>query len=69
MNIAIVGPEKYRFQDLVCVELALSLRGSELTSMVPEPSGGEDTEFKWRDGQSLKCLEVQVKGLLIFTEN
>ncbi|MFT8440005.1 hypothetical protein [Acetobacter fabarum] len=62
MNIAIVGPEKYRFQDLVCVELALSLRGSELTSMVPEPSGGEDTEFKWRDGQSLKCLEVQVKG-------
>ena len=62
MNIAIVGPEKYKFQDLVCVELALSLRNSGLSSMVAEPQGGEDTEFTWDDVDGIARLEVQVKG-------
>ncbi len=62
MNIAIVGPEKYKFQDLVCVELALALRGTGLTSMVPEPQGGEDTEFTWDNVDGIVLLEVQVKG-------
>jgi hypothetical protein len=62
LNIAIVGPEKYKFQDLVCVELALSLRNSGLSSMVPEPQGGEDTEFTWGDVDGIAFLEVQVKG-------
>ena len=62
MNIAIVGPEKYKFQDLVCVELALSLRNSGLSAMVPEPQGGEDTEFTWDDVDGIALLEVQVKG-------
>ena len=62
LNIAIVGPEKYKFQDLVCVELALSLRNSGLSSMVPEPQGGEDTEFTWGDVDGIALLEVQVKG-------
>jgi len=62
LNIAIVGPEKYKFQDLVCVELALSLRNSGLSSMVPEPQGGEDTELTWDDVDGIARLEVQVKG-------
>ena len=62
MNIAIVGPEKYKFQDLVCVELALALRETGLSSMVPEPQGGEDTEFTWEDVDGIALLEVQVKG-------
>lgn len=62
MNIAIVGPEKYKFQDLVCVELALALRDTGLSSMVPEPEGGEDTEFTWDDVGGIALLEVQVKG-------
>ena len=30
--------------------------------MVPEPQGGEDTEFTWDDVDGIALLEVQVKG-------
>lgn len=64
MNIAIVGPEKYKFQDLVCLDIGLSLGASGLQSMVPEPNGGEDTVFEWSGAQAIRVLEVQVKGTL-----
>lgn len=64
MNIAIVGPEKYKFQDLVCLDLGLSLGMSGLQSMVPEPNGGEDTVFEWSGARATRVLEVQVKGTL-----
>lgn len=57
LSIAIVGPEKYKFQDLVCVELALALRYTGLTSMVPEPRGGEDTAFTWDDVDGIALLD------------
>lgn len=61
VNIAIVGPEKFAFQDMVCVELALALRGTGSFALVPEPTGGEDARLTWSD-DALSILEVQVKG-------
>ena len=61
MNIAVIGPEKFAFQDMVCLDLSLSLRGSGIYSLLPEPSEGEDARVTWSD--QVQCvLEVQVKG-------
>ena len=38
MDIAVIGPEKFAFRDMACIELALSYRQSETFSLVPEPS-------------------------------
>lgn len=61
MNIAIIGPEKFAFQDMVCIELALAYRHTGKVELVPEPKGGEDANFVWSD-QTPLTLEVQVKG-------
>lgn len=61
MDIAVIGPEKFAFQDMACIELALSYRQFGTLSLVPEPSGGEDASLSW-DGSSVLTLEVQVKG-------
>lgn len=61
MDIAIIGPEKFAFQDMVCIDLALSYRSTEILSLVPEPAGGEDASIKWTSPRDL-LLEVQVKG-------
>ena len=62
MSIEITGPEKFDFQDLVCVELALRFLGGTNLRLVIEPAGHEDAELTIeRDG--LECtFEVQVKG-------
>ncbi|TXL75439.1 ATP-binding protein [Vineibacter terrae] len=61
MDIAIIGPEKFAFQDMACIELALSFRPFGPFALVPEPTGGEDASLTWDDG-ALLTLEVQVKG-------
>lgn len=61
MDIAVIGPEKFAFQDMACIELALSYRPFGSFTLVPEPTGGEDASLQW-DGASSTKLEVQVKG-------
>tara|TARA_Y100000588_G_scaffold43851_1_gene41608 strand:- start:418 stop:843 length:426 start_codon:yes stop_codon:yes gene_type:complete len=61
LDIAVIGPEKFAFQDMACIELALSYRPSGTFTLVPEPSGGEYANLTW-GGASKQILEVQVKG-------
>lgn len=61
MNIAITGPEKFEFQDMACIDLALTYKQFGLCALIPEPSGGEDACLKWSSPSPL-TLEVQVKG-------
>ncbi len=62
MTIAIVGPEKFAFQDLVCVDLAFRLGRHEQAQLFAEPRGSEDAKVCWRDDGVTRTLEVQVKG-------
>jgi hypothetical protein len=61
LTIAILAPEKFAFQDLVCIELGFSLAGTGLISLLPEPQDGEDALLTWVGNRPL-VLEVQVKG-------
>lgn len=61
MDIAVIGPEKFAFQDMACIELALSYRPFGTFVLVPEPKGGEDAGLTWRAPRA-RTLEVQVKG-------
>jgi hypothetical protein len=61
LDIAIIGPEKFAFQDMACIELALSYRPFGTLSLVAEPRGGEDATLTW-DTAPVRILEVQVKG-------
>src|SRR6478609_5799001 len=62
MGIEITAPEKFDFQDLACLELALRLDTSAGLVMFAEPEYGEDAELRFEsEGQSI-TLEVQVKG-------
>ena len=63
MSIATTAPEKFDFQDLVCVELILRFGGDTNATMHIEPLIGEDAELRL----SAQCtsptiVEVQVKG-------
>lgn len=64
MTIAIVGPEKFAFQDLVCVDLALNAMGSGPVTMIPEQAGHEDATLSWPATEETPAvtIEVQVKG-------
>lgn len=46
---------------MVCVDMALALRGTGVFTLIPEPGGGEDARLAWLD-QPPCILEVQVKG-------
>lgn len=63
MSIEIVAPSKYRFQDLVCVHLALQNWDSIDCQLFIEPKNGEDALLvrKRADG-TLSRIEIQVKG-------
>ncbi len=61
MNIAVIGPEKFAFQDMACIELALSYRPFGAFTLVPEPNDGEDASLIWA-AELGQTLEVQVKG-------
>lgn len=64
MTIAIIGPEKFAFQDLVCVDLALGAMDSGPVAMIPEQAGHEDATLSWpaTEGAPTATIEVQVKG-------
>lgn len=63
MNIARTAPEKYEFQDLVCVELALRFENHTGAQLRIEPSEGEDGELTLPQPTGLPLtIEVQVKG-------
>lgn len=62
MSIEIVGPKKYKFQDRVCLLLALQHAQSAHAQLEIEPRGGEDAQLVFDDGLSRNVVEIQVKG-------
>lgn len=64
MSIALTGPEKYDFQDLVCVKIALQFHRKENVSLRIEPKGGEDAELSYENNGNKFKFEIQVKGSL-----
>lgn len=62
MSIAITAPQKFAFQDLVCVEIILRFYGHADATLFVEPDGGEDAELNFTAaGRPIRC-EIQVKG-------
>ena len=61
MSIELTGPEKFTFQDEVCVSLALEFIETA-SALIIEPANGEDAELIFESGTSLNVVEVQVKG-------
>jgi len=61
LDIAVIGPEKFAFQDMACIELALGCRQFGTFELVPEPKGGEDANLIWSLPE-IRTFEVQVKG-------
>jgi len=62
MSIEIIGPKKYKFQDRVCLLLALQHAQSAHAQLEIEPRGGEDAQLVFDDGLSRNVVEIQVKG-------
>lgn len=63
MSIALTGPSKYDFQDLVCINYILKFYKLDNADFIIEPAGGEDAEVEYieNEGGRLK-FEIQVKG-------
>ncbi len=61
MSIEITGPQKFAFQDSVCVLLALE-HLEKATSLIVEPANGEDAELTLRNPEGAVTAEIQVKG-------
>ncbi|EIM04330.1 hypothetical protein LRK24_11285 [Rhodanobacter denitrificans] len=61
MNIAIVAPRKFDFQDLVCVERLLTFHSHCDVTFWVEKEGGEDAEMRL-GGAAPKAIELQIKG-------
>ena len=62
MSIAITAPQKFAFQDLVCIEIMLRFCAHDEATLLVEPAGGEDAELTFAaGGRQIRC-EVQVKG-------
>ena len=63
MSIALTGPVKYDFQDLVCIHYILKFYDKDGTTFLVEPDGGEDAELSFlNDTGQLLQFEIQVKG-------
>jgi hypothetical protein len=62
MSIEIVGPEKFAFQDLVCVDLMFRFTDDRDLKLTVEPLGGEDALVTLGQTHSERSIEVQVKG-------
>ncbi|HCH1559138.1 TPA: hypothetical protein NKQ32_000588 [Vibrio parahaemolyticus] len=64
MTIATIGPKKYDFQDLVCLDFVLKTVEEKDIRFLIEPHGGEDASFMYKGDNDgvLKKFEVQVKG-------
>lgn len=62
MSIEIIGQQKYRFQDHVCVLLAVLASGNPRASLQIEPKDGEDALLHATENGVTRTVEVQVKG-------
>ncbi|WP_322058502.1 hypothetical protein [Paraburkholderia sp. J63] len=62
MSIELTGPRKYKFQDRVCVLLAILAATDADTSLEVEPQDGEDALMALRKGGKTHFIEIQVKG-------
>lgn len=62
MSISIVGPQKYDFQDLICILLMLLHSKQNTPRFRVEPAGGEDALMELVSINPPACVEVQVKG-------
>jgi hypothetical protein len=62
MSIEVTGPEKYDFQDHVCLLVALRLRNLMDLQAFIEPVGLEDALFRVSNGGVSIEIELQVKG-------
>lgn len=62
MSIEVTGPEKYEFQDCVCLLTALRLRDREALQAFIEPQGLEDALFRIHENSAATDVELQVKG-------
>jgi hypothetical protein len=63
MSIAVTAPEKFDFQDLVCIELMLRFEANAGAVMLVEPEDGEDAGLTLpRHQMAALIVEVQVKG-------
>jgi hypothetical protein len=63
MSIAILAPEKFDFQDLVCIEMILRFYDRTGFEFRIEPDGGEDAEMIFFTSDNhLARFEIQVKG-------
>ena len=62
MSIAIIAPEKFDFQDAVCVEMMLRFEHVNDARFVVEPTGGEDGELRLPSNGCVRRAEIQVKG-------
>jgi len=63
MSIAKIGPEKYLFQDYVCIDMALRFMAEDGACFYVEPEGGEDCKLAFKKHSSpWKEIEIQVKG-------
>lgn len=62
MSIELTGPEKYKFQDHVCMLLAILAATDTDTSLEVEPQDGEDALMVLRSNGTTHFIEIQVKG-------
>jgi hypothetical protein len=62
MSIELTGPKKYKFQDHVCVLLAILAATDADVSLQVEPQDGEDALMTLGKNGSTHLLEIQVKG-------
>jgi len=59
MSIAVTAPQKFDFQDIVCVEMMLRFAHVGDARFLVEPDGDEDGELQFTAGPR---AEIQVKG-------
>lgn len=62
MSIELTGPKKYKFQDHVCVLLAILAAPDAHMSLQIEPEDGEDALMTLCHGRKSHLVEIQVKG-------
>ena len=62
MSIAVTAPQKFDFQDVVCVDMMLRFACADNACFFVEPMNGEDGELQFSAGSSPSRMEIQVKG-------
>ena len=64
MSIAQTAPDRFEFQDLASIDLALrlGLMDGRVESLVPEPPQREDAEIRFLSKGRLVIAELQVKS-------